>query len=450
MKRLISLLLAAVFIAAAIPLAAAERSRSFLESDAALIYGYFKAIGEQDYPTGFMLLSAGQRELMKSVEEQNLAEKEGIWSVSSVNAVELMCDVTGSGETDKSLIDADIVDQRSYLVKLNISVYNDNMFFYEGNNYLIMTVGTEDGQRRIFHDTLALPDLILNHEDEDTAFEYFDVRFSEERGGYRPVRGDGSKIGAVHSGTMPSSIKVKRVTYGNGAISTVNFLTYCKYVACAEVGYSESGHANYHKSACMAVKNFGWFRTLSPRNASAGFHIFDNTDDQIYNPDNYNLSDSSLSRLLSNLSSIWNVIMVNSEKKIFQAFYGTGSAATYQRPNRGRLYHYGAKLFANEGKSYKWILDYYYSNTTIDDYENYFYLTSTGPITVCSSHSGGTILETSRSGHKKKCSSCNYLYTESHTWKTQGQYMVCTVCGYSVLVMRAETIKETLGYNEAW
>ena len=56
--------------------------------------------------------------------------------------------------------------------------------------------------------------------------------------------------------------------------------------------------------------------------------MHDNTDDQIYNPDRYNLSDSSLSRLLSNLSSIWNVIMVNSEKKIFQSFYATEA----QRP----------------------------------------------------------------------------------------------------------------------
>ncbi len=450
MKRFTSLLLAAVFIVMSFPLASAEENGSFFKADAALISEYFKAIGEQDYSSGFKLLSAGQRELMKSVEAQNSTEKEGIWSVSSVNSVELMCDATDSEELDKSLLDSGIVDRRSYLVKLNISVYNDNMFFYDGNNYLIITVGTEDGQRRIFHDTLALPDLILKHEDEDAAFKYFDVRFSEERGGYRPVRGDGSKIGVSHSGTMPSSIRVKRVEYGGGAISTVNFLTYCKYVACAEVGYSESGHVNYHKSACMAVKNFGWFRTLSPRSSSGGFHVHDNTDDQIYNPDRYNLSDSSLSRLLSNLSSIWNVIMVNSEKKIFQSFYATGSSTTYERRNRGKLYHYGAKLFANQGRSYSWILDYYYSNTKIDDYNNYFYLTSTGPITVCASHSGGTILETSRSGHKKKCSLCNYLYTENHTWRTQGQYMVCTVCGYSVMVTRAQTVKETLGYNEAW
>lgn len=61
----------------------------------ALISEYFKAIGEQDYSSGFKLLSAGQRELMKSVEAQNSAEKEGIWSVSSVNSAEIMCDATG-------------------------------------------------------------------------------------------------------------------------------------------------------------------------------------------------------------------------------------------------------------------------------------------------------------------------------------------------------------------
>ena len=183
MKRFTSLLLAAVFIVMSFPLASAEENGSFFKADAALISEYFKAIGEQDYSSGFKLLSAGQSELMKSVEAQNSAEKEGIWSVSSVNSAEIMCDATDSEDLDKSLLDSGIAGRRSYLVKINISVYNDNMFFYDGNNYLIITVGTEDGQRRIFHDTLALPDLILKHEDEDAAFKYFEVRFPEERGG---------------------------------------------------------------------------------------------------------------------------------------------------------------------------------------------------------------------------------------------------------------------------
>ena len=129
MKRFTSLLLAAVFIVMSFPLASAEENGSLFKADAALISEYFKAIGEQDYSSGFKLLSAGQSELMKSVEAQNSAEKEGIWSVSSVNSAEIMCDATDSEDLDKSLLDSGIAGRRSYLVKINISVYNDNMFF---------------------------------------------------------------------------------------------------------------------------------------------------------------------------------------------------------------------------------------------------------------------------------------------------------------------------------
>lgn len=283
---------------------------------------------------------------------------------------------------------------------------------------------------------------MLKYEEREAAQKYFGRRFTEERGGYGPVLSDGTKIGSTHGGTMPSTIRVGRVnpkTKKVEKVDKVNFKTYCKVVACAEVGYSSSGHANYHKSSILAVKNYGWWRVLNPRKASSGYDIVDNVDDQIYNPEKHNISSSSYSRLMGHVNDVWNVIMVNSEKKVFKAMYATGNSTNHTYQHRGRLYHYGAKVFAEQGRGYKWILEYYYSYSDGEgdgDNNSTYYPSSYGAIIVCSSHSGGSVIGKTAASHTRRCTSCSYHYKQNHSWQSQGHQMYCTVCNFTVTASR--------------
>lgn len=439
-KAVLILLTAAVLCAFVVPggeYPALAQSAQYQTEDEELIFNYFRTISEKDYEANFELHCEEQRAVLRSVAQQNARERMGMWSVSSVDlgSAAILADVTGSPHVEERGGENSRNTARTYLVKCGMTVYQDTPYYFEGNNYLVITVDGEGGARRIFNDTLAAPELVLKYEEREADKKYFGRRFTEERGGYGPILSDGTKIGSTHSGTMPSTIRVRRKSLGN-RIDRVNFKTYCKVVACAEVGYSSSGHANYHKSSILAVKNYGWWRVLNPRNASSGFDIEDNQDDQIYNPEKHNISSSSYSRLMGHVNDVWNVIMVNSEKKVFKAMYATGNSTNHTYQHRGRLYHYGAKVFAEQGRGYKWILEYYYSYSSRNDSDNSYYPASSGAIIVCSSHSGGSVIGKTAASHTRRCASCSYHYKQNHSWQAQGHQMYCTVCNFTVTASR--------------
>ena len=434
-KRILSIVVMLAFILmAGMPAAHAMEKQSEYKIDMALIYDYFNTINNKDYEANYKLWSRERAAELKDVSKQNAIEKMGMWSVSHVDmgSIELLGDVTNNYYADNSGVSSDSVRKRSYLVKAGMAVLQDNPYFYNGDNYIILTCGDEGPVRKLYGDSLPMPELILKYADEKDVIRYCEARFTDERGGYTLETDSGAKTIGKSIGRMPSSIRVRRVS--RGVTQTVNFKTYCKVVACYEVGYN-SRHENYHKSSFMAVKTYGWWRTLSPY-ASQGYDIKDNSDDQWYRPETYDINSSQWSRLMAHIDQVWNVVMVNSDKNIFKSIYATDGSGYSIIQNRGRLYHIQANEFANAGRSYPWIFDYFYSNSPTEPQNGPPFATSAGEIIVCSSHSG-SLRAAKPTYHSNICLRCGYHYNPSgHSWYASGNYMICSVCGYSVIAAR--------------
>ncbi|MBQ3552197.1 MAG: hypothetical protein IJA35_03435 [Clostridia bacterium] len=315
----------------------------------------------------------------------------------------------------------DIIDPALYLVRVDQKVAVEDGFNFNGTNYHVIICGTENESRVICDSRAPLPHLINEYEpDVALGNAYLLHRF--EGINYNLINTKDSDDPISFNVVLPSTIKVKRSYYGNGEVVSVNFSTYCNNVTLYEIGYN-SWDADALKAGALAIRNFAWHKIVT-YGTSANYHLADHgtLGAQIYNPGGPR-QNSQYPNVINAMSSIWNTIMVNSDRKLFLSEYRTGTSSQYGTQYGGILTHYGAKRHADEGRSYSYILKWYYSYAT---------KRSTGDIIVCSSHAYPSTWVKSPTQHYRLCNTCGYRQSSTHTFVIQSSGLyVCSVCGYT-------------------
>ena len=432
MKRAVCILLAAVTaLLGIVPLTqAAGGQAARAASDANLIACYLKAVHDKDYTSYLNLLGDEFRGDIEPMLPELIEERAGVGAIQSIDldSLVIMADLSDTeyseiGGVDSARRESPGANLRNYLIKCDMKVYQDNEFFFNGINYLSITCGAEGGERKIIDNRLPLPDAVAEYEtDRSSALNYFNARFTEERGGfYISDKFSGEfKETASYSGVMPTEIKV--YFSRENKIKTIKFKEYCRVVMVCEEGY-ENRQTDYKKAFAIAIKHFGWFRILKPR-PDTKYHVRDDDEDQVYNPSrkpaNYPTCDGAM-------LSTWNTIMVNSGRNLFKPQFRQGDASSITKPtqSKGIMYEYEVwKSLVPSGMSYVSVLKYYYS---------YAKEISTGAIRVCSNHTGTYTDKTPSTHTVNNCTTCKVKLTENHTFKPQGHNMVCQKCGYSVI-----------------
>ncbi len=138
------------------------------------------------------------------------------------------------------------------------------------------------------------------------------------------------------------------------ATTTVDFDFYVKHVLPQEWGPSWA--TSSLRAGAMAVKEYGWYwvNVGGKWTPWYGADVDNSTNDQVYNPNvPYSKTDKAVDDTAANG---W-----YQNGKIFQSYHRRGTySATSTCGFSNCMSQYGSKYWADQGKDYQWILNYYY------------------------------------------------------------------------------------------
>lgn len=227
----------------------------------------------------------------------------------------------------------------------------------------------------------------------------------------------------VTSYTFPSTIRVKKST--DGEVYVIDFRDYCNVVLASEFGVGTDGKAYPHTEAIkvmsLCVRNFAWYRSLYPYNATEGYDVTDNTTTQAYKWSIAETVEEDYPRHVQIMDEMWNVMMFDGNKKLFIPSYLAGKYnASKSTGVISLVYQNGANYLAIEkGYTYKEILLYYYQ---ADGYQ-----ISASPIIVCDSHVRNVEYYTTGLKHGQECQICGHIVMTSHSWVQSGTKYRCKI-----------------------
>ncbi|NOK63972.1 MAG: Peptidoglycan hydrolase (amidase) enhancer domain [Chloroflexi bacterium AL-W] len=169
--------------------------------------------------------------------------------------------------------------------------------------------------------------------------------------------------------TPPTSIRVYRTQLGR--IDTVEFRDYVKHVLPNE--WIASWPTESLRSGAMASKTYAWYRTMYPKYPGSGYDTRDTTADQVYNP---NVSYASTNAAVD---ATWNYRFTRNSA-IFETQYCAGTYNNSRTSGQCGENHgfvdgnfmsqNGSHYWANQGKDWQWMLNFYYSNIVISTIGN--------------------------------------------------------------------------------
>lgn len=306
---------------------------------------------------------------------------------------------------------ADIVSMSAWECIFDVEVYRETNYLITGKNKFIIVLGYyNDGTPVIIGNVRdrVWSETNVNDENESSNIELF---------------GYDTPVSAPSTGvwTMPSSIVVK--SYGN-----VNFKTYCQKVLAQEYG-SNSYNENARKAIALAVKDYGWNRTLVQKYPNQEYDVDYGENDQVYSP---NATPSSA--VIAAIDSIWNYVALSCDYKLFCTFYvrsrGNSNIESHAIKNGGVISQLEAGTLGDSGYTWQQILHYYY------DYGTYNSEMTSGVIKIINlSHSQTGSYSKNGNYHWIVCTTCGCTHSkQSHTWILSGAQYRCTVCGYSTTI----------------
>jgi hypothetical protein len=161
------------------------------------------------------------------------------------------------------------------------------------------------------------------------------------------------------SPALPAQIRVYRTA--TGVVEVVPFKDYVKHVLPNE--WVSTWPADSLRSGAMAVKEYGWYWVaMGGKQPALGADVKDNTDDQVYDPNvSYASTDAAV-------DATWQYAMTLNGSQ-FQASYCAG---TYQADpsadcpwDQHYMTQWGSKYYADQGKSWSWILEFYFPGLVI-------------------------------------------------------------------------------------
>ena len=152
----------------------------------------------------------------------------------------------------------------------------------------------------------------------------------------------------------PSTILVYRT--GSHRVERVDFKTYVKNVLPNE--WPASWRRESLRAGAVAVKNFGWYHALhSIKKTSDGrcFDVYDSTASQVYRPGSATASTNAA------VNDTWGTRVLRNGH-ILQTQFCSNAKACGHRPAGSSMSQTGSQQLAGQGKSYRTILRYYYSD----------------------------------------------------------------------------------------
>ncbi|WEG12847.1 SpoIID/LytB domain-containing protein [Pullulanibacillus sp. KACC 23026] len=162
----------------------------------------------------------------------------------------------------------------------------------------------------------------------------------------------------------PSSIKVLVRTGNNpsasGTVKTYNFGTYLDDVLPNE--WVASWPSNSLKAGAVSVRSYAWYCTNYPKYPSVGADLDNTVNSQVFK------SGSALTSTTNAIKATVDEALVNVYTEVPGYYkagtYGSGrDSSSYNIKNNA--YQNGEHYWADQGKTYTWMLSYYYPGTSI-------------------------------------------------------------------------------------
>lgn len=421
------------------------------EADYRLVEQYMDFVNEGTYSSIVGLFNDKEAKSMEKFfsDKSNYKKSIGIYNVEEI--IEFTLQPLDSVVSEVEY--GEYEELQSYLLMLDCSVKKSNQFFMEGKNYFQLVTGIENGERKILE--LSVADIshledklsinLLSDEVVEDFSEYEDQRSKIllENCGFKQITMEQEEIlglaranyspTKLSSYAFPSSIRVLNTSTNKS--SRIDFRTYCYVVSASEFAVGTDGVTKVNgealKAFSLCVRNFGWYRCLYPYKPSVNADVTDDTNTQTFKWSIYNSGVGKISQQypqnVQKMSSVWNVMMFDSQKKLFLPPYRAGSYKTGYliALNESNFSQNGANYYATKlGKNYQQILHYYYDNAKGT-------LISKGNIIICSGHTMSGAYYTSSKGHAVTCKTCGYFSSlSSHSYKVYNGIVKCSVCGY--------------------
>ncbi|MEJ7653632.1 MAG: SpoIID/LytB domain-containing protein [Chloroflexia bacterium] len=112
-------------------------------------------------------------------------------------------------------------------------------------------------------------------------------------------------------------------------------------------------------AGAMAVKSYAWYHVnRGGKWPGLGADVMDSTCDQVYNPA---VSYASTSKAVD---ATWGYSATRNDR-VHVCYYRAGSQGDGSDPGNDIMYQWGSEYWARQGKSWSWILSYYYDNIVI-------------------------------------------------------------------------------------
>lgn len=171
--------------------------------------------------------------------------------------------------------------------------------------------------------------------------------------------GQSSMAGQSAPGAPPASVRVYRTQ--DGTVEVVPFRDYVKHVLPVE--WLPTWHANALKAGAMAAKTYAWYWiSRGGKQVALGADVKDNEEDQVYDPNiSYASTDAAVDATFDYVMTI--------NGALFQSQYCAGTYAAYPGsdcPWQGPfMTQWGSAYHADGGRSWGWILQFYYAGAFI-------------------------------------------------------------------------------------
>lgn len=351
-----------------------------------VIYNYFSSINMKDEKTFLSLVGSK----FKNFYENYFKDDRNIYGIKQIKdvSVEEIYDISVLDAekyyvygSDTGIMPGDVT--YPYIVKTKCSVTEENQYFCNGFNYMFMVLTKQNGKMIVSQttrpSTYLMKKYIIDNEEvygnlDGTQKKAVEAVLMCNRGllvnskcecltngvGIVNVNNNSSvkttlTMSHYSTYTYPYYIRVKLNKTGNDAIKSVKMSDYIKCTLPNE--WMASWPENSLIAGAYCVKMVGIYRAINPVNAAAGYDASQGTQNYIPGRDN-SITNSIVDRLI-------NCGMADTSGCLFFPSYAKGTSGATGTRASGQLKQYGSKKLAENGYSYKQILNYYYSGSSV-------------------------------------------------------------------------------------
>ena len=142
-----------------------------------------------------------------------------------------------------------------------------------------------------------------------------------------------------------------------GTVQVVNFKYYVKHVLPNE--WLSGWPTESLRAGAMATKHYGWYQVnRGGKWPGLGADVMDSQCDQVYNPA---VSYASMDKAIDDT---WDY-KATRDGSVHVSYYRAGSQGDGTDYGNDIMYQWGTEYWARQGKSWSWMLQYYYDNLVI-------------------------------------------------------------------------------------